>query len=132
MAKMNLTNNQTAFEYALYMIASSYFDKTVCQSIIQERKMFVQYKQQKFEKQYHMEDICIRYMDELQKKLPEWFFEKQMIVRLVVKNGFTVVTFQNRKGVLELWGAYKGNKTNIHARVWMKEKSSATQLRPAC
>ena len=28
MVKMNFTNSQTAFEYALYMIAASYFNKS--------------------------------------------------------------------------------------------------------
>ena len=39
MVKMNFTNSQTAFEYALYMIAASYFNKSACLSEITEKNM---------------------------------------------------------------------------------------------
>ncbi len=47
MVKMNFTNSQTSFEYALYMIAASYFNKSVCLSEITEKNMLLQYKEQK-------------------------------------------------------------------------------------
>ena len=121
MMKMNLTNNQTAFTYALYMIASSYFDKAVCRNPLQERNMLLQYKEQKLSNQYDMEDLCIAYMDELQKKLPESFFKQNMTVHFR-KNGnrITELLFVNRQCILEIYGVYKGKKSVIDCRLWVK------------
>ncbi|SDB03126.1 hypothetical protein [Eubacterium oxidoreducens] len=47
MEKMNFTNKQTAFEYAFYMIAASYFNKAICRSKMTEQNMLIQYKEQK-------------------------------------------------------------------------------------
>ena len=47
MVKMNFTENQTAFEYAMYMMFGSYFDKAVHKNKILEKKMRVQYMEQK-------------------------------------------------------------------------------------
>ncbi len=41
MVKMNFTNSQTSFEYALYMIAASYFNKSDCLSEITEKTELV-------------------------------------------------------------------------------------------
>lgn len=121
MMKMNLTNNQTAFTYALYMIASSYFDKTVCKNTLVERNMLLQYKEQRLNNQYEMEDICIAYMDGLKKKLPKSFFEQNMTVHFR-KNGnrITELLFVNRQYILEICGIYKGKKSVIEYRLWAK------------
>lgn len=41
MVKMNFTNSQTSFEYSLYMIAASYFNKSACLSEITEKTELV-------------------------------------------------------------------------------------------
>lgn len=74
MVKMNFSNDQTAFAYAIYMIASSYFDKAICRNKFFEGTMVLQYKEQKNDTQYRMEDGCILLMDKLYKELPEDVF----------------------------------------------------------
>ncbi|MCR5685992.1 MAG: hypothetical protein K6G81_11345 [Lachnospiraceae bacterium] len=51
------------------MIAASYFSKAPCSTKLVERNMFLHYKEQRVKKQYEMEDICISYMDKLERKL---------------------------------------------------------------
>lgn len=122
MTKMSLSNDQTAFEYALYMIASSYFEKPECKSVLLEKRMLIHYKEQKINKQYLFEYVCISYMDDLEKKLPTWFFKKKMEIHLVRKAGFTVVVFRNRNYIMELWGTYRGKNTVVESRLWVKKR----------
>ena len=84
MMKMNFTNNQVAFDYVLYMIVGSYFDKTTCdRAQLQEKKMFLQYKEQKLNNQFAMEDACIVFAEqELLPNIPEKFWEQQAEVRI--------------------------------------------------
>lgn len=82
MVKMNFTNSQTSFEYALYMIAASYFNKSDCLSEITEKNMLLQYKEQKLNSQYQMEEICIEFMDNLVSKIPSRFFKRSVAVKL--------------------------------------------------
>ena len=123
MVKMNLTNNQTAFEYALYMIAASYFDKAVCMSYFTEKSMLLQYKEQKLDKQYQMEDVCIRFMDGVAEALPEKFFKQNMQVRLNKKEGApTEIRFENEDYTLCCIGNYAGKKSKIEYRVLDKNE----------
>ena len=129
MEKMNFTNNQTAFEYALYMIAASYFDKTVCLSKLTERNMFLQYKEQKLNKQYQMEDICIDYMEKLADKLPSNYFRFNMNVKLnrTASSGLTEIVFINEQNIITFQGVYAGNKSQIHYQVWTKKHNKANR-----
>ena len=122
MVKMNFTNNQTAFEYALYMIAGSYFDKAVCKSKLIERNMLLQYKEQRIDRQYQMEDICIHFMKGLEKRLPKEYFKQNMEVHLV-RHGAgkpMEIMFVNDTCMIEFICKYAGKKSQIDYRVWTK------------
>lgn len=121
MVKMNFTNNQTAFEYALYMIAASYFDKTVCLSRITERNMFLQYKEQKLIKQYQMEEICISFMDELISKLPSSYFNRSVDVKLNrITPYLTEIAFLDEHMAITFRALYAGKKSKIIYQLWKK------------
>lgn len=128
MIKMNFTNDQTAFDYALYMIAASYFDRTSCRSEMTERNMLLQYKEQRLDKQYEMEDICIRFMDELTGELPKKLFQQQMEVyfRKNAARNMTEVLFANKHLVIGFYGRYAGKKTHITYQVWVKKEAKQT------
>jgi len=82
MVKMNFTNNQAAFEYAMYMMLGSYFRKASCKNKLMEKKLYVQYLEQKEKKQIELEDICLRFIHkELLSHLPETFWERDVEVR---------------------------------------------------
>lgn len=121
MLKTNFTNNQRAFEYVLYMIAASYFEKAVCMSKQVEQNFLLQYKEQKVNKQYQMEDICIKFMEELVKKVPSDFFGGTVKVKLHrTKSGLTEIMFWNKKNIIVFQAIYEGKKTKIQYQIWKK------------
>jgi len=113
MVKMSFTNNQTAFAYALYMMMGSYFDKAVCQSPKLEKDMRLQYNEMKDEKQFAMEDICIRYMDKLERKLPKECLASEVDAFLSKeRNGKIRVTFKGEGFTLQFRPTYAGCKAS--------------------
>lgn len=121
MVKMNFTNNQTAFEYALYMIAASYFDKTVCLSKQTERRMLLQYKEQKINKQYQMEDVCIDFMVELVSILPVGYFNRSVDVKLNrITPYLTEIAFLDERMAITFRALYAGKKSKIIYQLWKK------------
>lgn len=121
--KVNLTNNQTAFEYAIYMMVGSYFKKTVCNNSLQEQKMRVQYMEQKIQNQYSLEDCCIRFVHKnLLHKCPKNLWNQEMQVHFIpnATTGKTEIRFTNEEYVLRLVGTYAGKKSVIHHELWMK------------
>lgn len=125
MVKMNFTDNQTAFEYVMYMMFGSYFDKAVCKNKWQEKKMFVQYLEQKEKKQIQMEDICIRFIErKLMSQLPKELWNQQVEVKIVPTKikGLREIQFQGPEYTLRVCAIYKGKgNTTIHYEVRQKE-----------
>ena len=122
MVKMKFTDNQTAFEYVLYMIAASYFNKTVCKTKLMEQNLLLQYKEQKPDNQYKMEETCIKYMDGLAKRLPKKFFSQNMDVRLRRHTGseLTEIFFENRRCSVSFYGVYAGKRSKIYYKITVK------------
>ena len=114
--KMNTTNNQTAFEYALYMIAASYFDKAICKTKVMEQKMHLQYVEQKKEQQYQLEDMCISFLEEtLVPAMPQKLWQQRAEVYLIKdKSGAcTEVRFATYDYMLRIFAEYAGKKSKI-------------------
>lgn len=110
-----ITDNQVAFEYAIYMMVGSYFQKTVCKTDWQEKKLYIHYKEQKESKQYIMEDVVIRYVEkELLEKLPKGIWKETMQVHLVGReNGTqTEIQFWGDKYLLRVMGDFQGKKNS--------------------
>lgn len=117
MEKMSFTNKQTAFEYALYMIAASYFDKTVSKSKLIEKSMLVQYKEQKNDKQFDMEEFCIAYMEKISQKIPESFFRQNMEAHIVKGNAPTEITFKGERGTAVFTVTFGGKNPKINCKI---------------
>ena len=128
MVKMQLTDNQTAFEYAIYMIVGSYFNKTSCKNVLQERKMRLQYCEQKLDKQYKMEDMCIAYVEqELRNKIPSRVWDEKVMTRLIVnkERGMTEIRFISHEYILCISGIYRGKNSEFNYKLYRKvEKQS--------
>lgn len=124
MAKMNIVDNQSAFEYVLYMMLGSYFKKAVCSNKLFERKLHMQYLQQKEKQQVLMEEICIRLVEnELMPQLPEEFWEQKMKVRFVPTSvtGMREIQFIGAEYALRVSGVFRGKKnTSMHYEAWSK------------
>ena len=121
MVKMSFTDNQVAFDYALYMIAASYLDKAVCKSKLNECRMFLQYNEQKLERQYSMEDICIKFMNGIVSVLPKELFAECVDVHLGRKlynyRFITEICFVSELYTISFYGIYKGKKTKIRYKL---------------
>ncbi|MCQ2517346.1 MAG: hypothetical protein MJ119_01155 [Lachnospiraceae bacterium] len=111
MMKMNLTDNQNAFDYALYMITSSYYADCTCKSTILENKLCVQYHEQKTENQYYMEEQCINDIEkELMGTIPDDGWEESAEAHTVRREGDEAasIRFLGKTYALYIKGVYKG------------------------
>ncbi len=128
MVKLNFTDNQTAFEYVVYMMVGSYFDKAVCKNKLLEKKMYVQYIEQKERNQIQMEDICIRFIEkELMNHLPEQIWGQQVEVKFRPKDikGQMDIQFHGPDYILCINAKYQGKRnTEIQYEVWQKGHTS--------
>ena len=120
--KLNIVDKQAAFEYALYMMLGSYFEKMACCSPMYEKKLHMQYLQQKEENQLQMEDFCIRFVEkELMPQLPEDFWRQQVEVRFLPTNvkGMREIQFIGADYALRVSGIFRGKRyTSMHYEAW--------------
>ena len=117
MAKMNDEGMQNAFDYVLFMISSSYFEKQpVNQNTFQEKRLFCYYKDVSSKIQIEMEHTCIRYVEkELSKIVPESFWNQESEYKNMVymvpdeENGVTEIIYETEKNILRLKGKYNSS-----------------------
>lgn len=129
--KMNLTNNQMALEYAIYMIAGSYFKNVKCLSPNREMKMLLNYKEQSLDNQYRLEEACIRELHKMARKLPFSFFNQTVRAQIVKRDDHNVIVFSDGKTMLVIWGNSKGNHLDIKWEVWTRKKTEEAGDKPA-
>ena len=128
MEKMKFTDNQAAFDYAIYMIASSYFAKTECSNKMLENKLLFQYKEQSTDRQIKMEEICISYMNQLKKKLPKQLFRQEMKIHFRKEDKVpSKIYFMNKDYIVCLQGIYMGKNSTIDCQLWTKKKLKEKQ-----
>lgn len=128
--KMTFTNGQVAFEYAIYMMVSSYFKKAVCANPLFEKKLCVQFHEQKSNNQYRMEEMALSYVKtHLAKEIPSSVWKEEMQVHFIPekKSGKTEIRFMNDQYILRLFGDYCGKASVIKHEFWAKPKQSAKE-----
>lgn len=65
-------DRQRAFDYCMYMMLTSYFQKSICRSKYLEKKLYLYYQEQKQNDQIAMEEQCIRLIEqEILPKVPQ-------------------------------------------------------------
>ena len=134
MKRMNFTNNQVAFEYALYMMLGSYFDKAVCKNKLLEKKMYVQYLEQKERNQILMEDICIKYVEKkLIPDFPKKFWEQEVEVKFAPTHieGLQEIQFHGKDYILYVGGIYRG-KANTRLSYQVKKRDADIGISLCC
>ncbi len=119
MDRINLTSDQAAFEYVLYMIAASYFEKATCVTDLTERKLLLHYKDQKENAQLNMESYCIRFMEGFEDRLGKNFFAKDVRVRLIREKEDRPISviFTGEDMELKLSALYRRNHSIIRYSV---------------
>lgn len=100
----NFKDNQKGFEFALYMMASSYYMSAKCSSKMMENKLNICYHEESHKLQYEQEDIALSYMDRLIEVLPKEVFKENVIVlmRKQYASGRTQITFVGSKFSLHM------------------------------
>lgn len=95
-------SRQKSFEYCMYMIFSSYFEKVVLKTPYQEKRLLLHYKETKQQEQFSMEEQCIKYMEKVKESLPPEVWEQPMEVRLVGQNNgeYTELRFESEPYII--------------------------------
>lgn len=113
---------QKALDYCMYMILSSYFEKTVLKSPIQEKNLLLHYKDLKSQDQIDLEDKCIKYLQKVEKKIPEEVWEQTMEVHLIGRAGkaSTNLRFVSEPYIIEVRTQYQKGNPQIRFVYWRK------------
>ena len=116
------TINQMAFDYAMYMIATSYFDEVACNNSILTNRLYLRYAELKAEKQFVLEEQCIRHMEEkLLPRLPKQFLEAKVTVKLlpVQDSNQTALLIQSEFGKILMVTRYRGKNSKVSSKLYL-------------
>lgn len=81
---VNTKDSQMAFDYAVYMMVTSYFKKATCNTKWQEKKLLLNYREQKRDFQYAVEDIAIKFARRvLRKNVDRSIWKQEVEVSLI-------------------------------------------------
>ncbi len=125
--RITRTDDQMALEYAIYMIAGSYFAGTTCTNTPWERKLRAAYWGMKPENQYRIEELCELYMEKnLADRLPENFRTEHVRVRMIPcrRLSQTELRFEGRDFILRMRGEYRGRKSRIRGQIWKRKEAA--------
>lgn len=120
---MNQTERQRAFDYSMYVMLSSYFDKTVCTTRMQEKKLCIAYQELKEDAKQDYDEASIRIIEEeLLPKLPKCFVNQQMDLALLGKedDACTEIRLQNDNYVLRVKSRYTKKAPKMVYEIWRK------------
>lgn len=118
------TKYQKAFNYAMYMMLGSYFRRATVTSHCALKTMYLYYAELGNEKQYAMEDIVIKFTENiLRKELPEDIWEGEVKIFFRQEEQNTYVAFVGDKYTLVVENHYKGKTTKLKYRVWRSVSS---------
>jgi len=121
---MNQTEKQRAFDYSMYVMLSSYFDKTVCTTKLQEKKLCLAYQELKEDVKQDYDESSIRIIEkELLPKLPKKFMHQQMNLTLLgsADKACTEIRLQNEDYVLRVKSRYSKRAPKMVYEVWRKK-----------
>lgn len=97
--KEKYSASQKTNDYILYMIVTSYCKKSVCISPYWEKRLFLCYKALSNERQYELEEECIKRVEkEVLCKAPKAFWDSEVKTRLVPdrRHGATRILMKSR------------------------------------
>lgn len=120
---MNQTEKQRAFDYSMYVMLSSYFDKTVCTTKLQEKKLCLAYQELKEDAKQDYDEKSIKVIeDELLPKLPKKFMQQQMELALLGRENkiCTEIRLQNADYVLRVKSRYTKRAPKMVYEIWRK------------
>lgn len=121
---MNKTEKQRAFDYSMYVMLSSYFNKTFCSTNMQQKKLCLAYQELKDTEKQQFDEKSIQLIEkELRPNLPNWFFNQQMKILLIGnEEECTEIRFQNRYYILRVKALYDKKKPVLAYEVWKQKR----------
>ena len=108
------TNNQNAFNYAVYMMLGSYFKQMEAVSECYVQKLYLYYVENKRERQYSFEDIAIRFVE--REAAP--YDEQAVLVSFFARDGRNYVAFQGARYTLVVQNDYRGARTKLQYQLY--------------
>ena len=121
---MNQMEKQRAFDYSMYIMLSSYFDKSTCTTSLQEKKLCLAYQELKEEAKQEYDEKSIKIIEEeLLPKLPKRFLNQQMELALVGREdrASTEIRLQNDDYVLRVKSRYAKRVPELVYEIWRKK-----------
>lgn len=114
---------QENINYAIYMIAGSYFKDAKYRSPYDATRRRLQYVEVKLDIQYTMEEKCIKYIEEeLLPKLPVQIWNQSVIVEFLPRG----VRFLGAKYAIDITGKAVNEKYKFNCALWRKRICSAS------
>ncbi len=121
---MNQTEKQRAFDYSMYVMLSSYFDKAICSTKLQQKKLCLAYQELKDKEKEQFDEKSIQIIEkELLPNIPEWFFNQKLELLLIGMEDEECTEFrlQNKKYILRVKALYDRKKTKLAYQVWRRK-----------
>ena len=116
------TNNQKAFNYAVYMMLGSYFKQMEAVSECYVQKLYLYYVENKREHQYSFEDIAIRFVEReaapYDEQLPEEIWQERVLVSFFARDGRNYVAFQGARYTLVVQNDYREARTKLQYQLY--------------
>ena len=125
---MNQLEKQRAFDYSMYVMLNSYFDKAVCEGSLQKQKLCLAYQELKEEDKQAYDGLSIRVIEEeLLPNLPKYFLQQSMKMVMVGKDDKMCTEFRLRNAdyLLRVKAKYDKKKPVLLYEVWHREKCKA-------
>ena len=120
---MDKLTKQRAFDYSMYVMLNSYFDKAVCTSDLQRKKLSLAYQELKDEDKDFFDAQSIAIIEkELLPNLPAGFTKQKMQLSLVGSDDkmYTEARLSNDMYVLRIKARYAKRGTKLVHEVWKK------------
>lgn len=118
MKNEKIYKKKKTLNYAIYMIAGSYFKKAVCKSSYVEARHKLIYAEAGAKTQYTFEERCIKYIRKsLMPNLDRKIWEQEVTVEFLPDG----VRFIGPEYAIEIVGKDRGAKTYFNCRIWKKE-----------
>ena len=112
------TENQNAFNYAVYMMIGSYFREMEAISECYIQKLYLYYVENKRERQYDLEDLAIDYAEDvLMKQLPAELWKERVTVSFTKNGDRNYVIFEGARYTLVVENSYRGGRTKLSYKV---------------
>jgi len=121
---MKQMEKQRAFDYSMFIMLSSYFDKSVCTTKLQEKKLCLAYQELKEAAKEDYDEKSIRVIEEeLLPNLPKSFTKQPMELVLLGREDkpYTEIRLQNEDYVLRLKSRYHKKAPQMVYEIWQKK-----------